>query len=130
MESDSEFLDGMEWRHGHHMTREHRDRLFALARKGASEPEKKTTSTWWTQQYGNAMARDGAAADAGWRPIETAPKDGTVFIAPSIDGKNVTVGSWSKFYDCWDDRLVGHLNGHWKPTHWMPLPPPPEQEGV
>jgi hypothetical protein len=64
-----------------------------------------------------------------WQPIETAPKDGTRFLAPSIDGRTVTIGLWSdQWGGYWDDLTVGHLNGQWHPTHWMPLPPPPEAE--
>lgn len=34
-ETDAEFLDGAEYAYGHHMVPHHRDRLFALARRGA-----------------------------------------------------------------------------------------------
>ena len=58
-----------------------------------------------------------------WQPIETAPKDGTQclgFVPSYYQGKG----------GC---ALVLWLNGQWmdgkawacKPTHWMPLPPPP-----
>lgn len=35
-ETDAEFLDGAEYAYGHHMVPQHRDRLFALARRGAA----------------------------------------------------------------------------------------------
>jgi hypothetical protein len=66
----------------------------------------------------------------GWQPIETAPKDGTRFIAwhegrsgffhwQGNDGTNRPVG--------WRDDFIyvypeGDLNG---PTHWQPLPEAP-----
>lgn len=60
-----------------------------------------------------------------WRPIESAPKDGTdVLICKVYDD-----GSVSDFEIAgWDDELEWHglqditLD---KPTHWMPLPSPP-----
>lgn len=63
-----------------------------------------------------------------WQPIETAPKDGTRFLAPSIDSKTITIGRWEKTGEYWDDLTVGHLNKKWKPKHWQPLPEPPEGE--
>jgi hypothetical protein len=71
-----------------------------------------------------------------WRPIETAPKDGT-----RVD---LWAKSWlpafdrfesKRFADCvWmnGDQMCNRppywLNLHkdWHPTHWMPLPAPPE----
>lgn len=69
-----------------------------------------------------------------WQPIETAPKDGT----------HVLVRGTQKTWTCtriacrherpsWSGPGV-HVSwltvpGDWQftPTHWMPLPPPPEQ---
>jgi hypothetical protein len=65
-----------------------------------------------------------------WQPIETAPKDGTRFLAVN-DG-------WHEFFH-WQDGANAHTKG-WPtgwcsaftvyregtgPTHWMPLPPLP-----
>ena len=77
----------------------------------------------------------------GWRPIETAPKDGTLILV-HFGTKGVRAVSWdSPFHDevteengiwCVDDDkhgpygLRGYLDGHPSaPTHWMPLPAPP-----
>ena len=68
-----------------------------------------------------------------WMPIETAPKDGKAVllfgILPGSLGYNedsfvMSVGGWSG--ERWgaeanNGRFVRFL----KPTHWMPLPPPP-----
>lgn len=69
-----------------------------------------------------------------WQPIETAPKDGRTILVFD-DGEVVTVkwryddrwgGAWgSEDYiqdgSIYDDALIAH-----SPTHWMPLPDPPQ----
>ena len=60
-----------------------------------------------------------------WQPIETAPKDGKrhMLFAAEFDRPGdwrIKMGYWSEGYKSW--QLFG---GSWKPTHWMPLPPPP-----
>ncbi len=79
---------------------------------------------------------------AGWRPIETAPKDGTEILLSN--GDDVSQGHWlyeapyirerrdadgryidqdeSDGFEGWIDWLGG-MNP--EPTHWMPLPPAP-----
>lgn len=74
-----------------------------------------------------------------WRPIETAPKDGTRLLLCNASHDSVEVGFWDKgFY--WTSR--NGFDGEWtngycdeyerdvvlKPTHWMPLPEPPKGE--
>lgn len=63
----------------------------------------------------------------GWRPIATAPKDGTEVLG--TDGIGQRVIYWmtnSIMYDGW--FVPGDTKGHgdgllgWKPTHWRPLP--------
>lgn len=53
-----------------------------------------------------------------WRPIETAPKDGSEFLLVQPDGSM---------------HVSYHYQGSWgfspEPTHWMPLPPAPVSEG-
>lgn len=59
-----------------------------------------------------------------WLPIETAPKDGTLFVAYER--------GWCPWTN--DTDVVYWNNGWWdstdretsmRPTHWMPLPTPP-----
>jgi hypothetical protein len=60
-----------------------------------------------------------------WQPIETAPKDGTRFLA--YEG-----GRECKHYECWWNSDFSDWEGwqdDWggepEPTHWMPFLPPP-----
>ena len=63
-----------------------------------------------------------------WRPIETAPQDGSKVLVTGIgdfgwfmtDAKWLH-GAWHIFHPDEDDYTVEIFN----PTHWMPLPPPP-----
>lgn len=58
-----------------------------------------------------------------WQPIETAPKDGTKYLA--TNGVHTTDCSWDDM--SWADRepCVFPLKDA---THWMPLPPPPMKD--
>jgi hypothetical protein len=71
-----------------------------------------------------------------WKPIETAPKDGTsVLVFPGIwNNKNISIAKfdndkyarkpkpyWSRDDDM--NRVTNSRNN--PPTHWMPLPDPP-----
>jgi hypothetical protein len=77
--------------------------------------------------YGLPLRLDPPGA---WRPIETAPKDGTsvlVYVPLTEDTRWLLppTGMVSARYvndlAGWTTRGVGGLS----PTHWMPLPPPP-----
>lgn len=70
-----------------------------------------------------------------WRPIESAPKDGTRLMLAKIVGHpaNPTAlwwacaGLWSDRWNNWNDGV--EPCGLAGPTHWLPLPPPPDREG-
>lgn len=84
-----------------------------------------------------------ACRNAGWQPIETAPKDGTSVLlligdadhALHDDTYAVSIGSYGveggPEYDptwnfagwCWTHDH--YTRGEGTPTHWMPLPLPP-----
>ena len=66
-----------------------------------------------------------------WQPIETAPKDGTLIL-----------GAWQCLNKTWDMNAMFYSeeggDGWWveyhgdyqhDPTHWMPLPEPPKENG-
>jgi hypothetical protein len=65
-----------------------------------------------------------------WKPIDSAPKDGTAFLAS--DGRlfevlnqppGCEIGVWAQINPgVWSGSSVRHT----EPTLWAPLPPPPE----
>ena len=73
-----------------------------------------------------------------WQPIETAPKDGTSILVypPTWKTKRAAIAKWNP------NRYAKNPKGYWErdddmqrvtisrgatPTHWMPLPEPPEE---
>jgi hypothetical protein len=67
-----------------------------------------------------------------WQPIETAPKDGTLVwaYASRFDDANGRQGMasflrTSQGFGVWHWRHGRNYGGS-NPTHWMPLPEPPE----
>lgn len=61
-----------------------------------------------------------------WQPIETAPRDGTEFFAYSKSRIYIT----RPRIDCYGNSRNTFLAVPKKPTHWMPLPPPPALKGI
>lgn len=60
-----------------------------------------------------------------WQPIKTAPKDGTRVILSSAN--IVVTGFWSPSSSVWlCDWSAGNGDPKEKPTHWQPLPEPPQ----
>lgn len=104
---------------------------------------------WVSIDFARELERELAAAKkqrdeaTSWRPIETAPMDGTVVMLYG-DGR-VTCGSWiaeqditvSDHVGCypsgettpayWQSHDGGFTEEH-PPTHWMPLPQPPREK--
>ena len=78
----------------------------------------------------------------GWQPIETAPRDRAIDLWAEDKGLMMPP---RRFPDCyWDQEyrevrgILTRANGPWKcihggvpdnPTHWMPLPIPPDDTG-
>ena len=63
-----------------------------------------------------------------WKPIETAPKDGTlVLVWDSTDYAYTAYYSRSRRTWVNEQRsdLPEYGPKYWHPTHWMPIPPPP-----
>lgn len=74
----------------------------------------------WADAIGAILAR---CAEMEWRPIETAPRDGTRILVTDIDHPEIlTVVSW--------------VHGQWKCenpkggiSHWLPRPAAPQPKG-
>ena len=73
----------------------------------------------------------------GWQPIETAPKDGTEIFLHCPGSTRPKIGSWRVdglmsergemwLDDSYDDFSTSFESCPLDPTHWMPLPTPPD----
>lgn len=61
-----------------------------------------------------------------WRPIKTAPRDGRSILATWIkDPLHIEAVEWSESH--WSYSYDGDTPTY-QPTHWMPLPEPPEEK--
>ena len=96
---------------------------------------------WLTEMIGAVLqAADAVSVGAGWRPIETAPKDGTMLLLAGFNfgnpqrGQHITAGSWRNERGWWEglpDPVAEHLTANTQLnnlTHWMPLPAAPGAE--
>ena len=54
-----------------------------------------------------------------WRPVETAPKDGTTVLLGRFADEPKSAHGYI-MVDWYRDGMT-----YWPPTHWMPLPPAP-----
>lgn len=65
--------------------------------------------------------------DIDWQPISTAPRDGKPFLAwcSETGDQGIDTARWSRP----DDPKVGYFRTRygWAPTHWSPMPKPPER---
>ena len=65
-----------------------------------------------------------------WQPIETAPKDGTkIDLWDAAYGCRVVNAKWDNHYSTGDKSWGRNsVDGPfcYEPTHWMPIPQPPE----
>jgi hypothetical protein len=59
-----------------------------------------------------------------WQPIETAPKDGSVIIGWHKKWQELSMIDFDNREKKWMGRFPGFIPFD-QPTHWMPLPPPP-----
>ena len=116
-------------------------------------PERILTESGWSddqmRDFGQRCYMLGVAAASQWRPIETAPKDGSLFLCwvaavrygETDEGQPYEQDASQVDFCSWSDGppdLPGH--GYFDPccgrigdsqgvTHWMPLPSAPTKEG-
>jgi hypothetical protein len=106
------------------------DRCISLLRGRIAELEALTVQGEGNASSGNDFGR----GSTGWRPIDSAPRDGTEVLL--LIGDVVHAGSWSgpsdgaiyarrpNAYD-WFSMSDGSTHCDRFVTHWMPLPDPP-----
>ena len=72
-----------------------------------------------------------------WQPIETAPRDGAEILLIKVYKGRVFSPVVARFVSNWcaggaweicEDPECYFEHYLWKPTHWMPLPQPPEKD--
>ena len=69
-----------------------------------------------------------------WRPIKTAPRDGTPFLAywgGDVIETQIRIRRLSLRGEMWFESVAGeraYVDGDAGPTHWLPLPPPPKDK--
>ena len=112
-----------------------KDDMIGAMRKRIAELESELEAVGAGGVSGPLMGAAPPAAQAeGWRPIETAPRDGTPIWL--YTGAGQCEGYWN--YGEWvQDAVSCTYDGaggpafQCNPTHWMPLPlPPTSAEGV
>jgi hypothetical protein len=73
-----------------------------------------------------------ASIPNAWQPIDTAPKDRVVLLyVPDMgnwpDDPAIVTAIWGDGQG-WVDNGMAHCATYGHPTHWMPLPEPPQSE--
>ncbi len=81
------------------------------------------------------IARLREVLEQAWRPINTAPMDGTTFIAVMAEAYSPRAtlcrAENGKFYSpSQGEKFVLPGWNQWWPTHWMPLPTPPARAAL
>jgi hypothetical protein len=71
-------------------------------------------------KYGHIEAKE-----SGWQPIESAPKQGKMILC--WDGSHINKGYHSGLRG-WKVAHNSNYKGGFNPTHWMPLPEPPDKQ--
>lgn len=93
--------------------------------KEGTWPDRADLVVWLLERVEKLEA---ALDEAKWQPIETAPRDGTMFLG-FIDNKGEDFNEMLVMFCKRDSEpfWTTHSDDHigMNPTHWMPLPAPP-----
>ncbi len=68
----------------------------------------------------------GVVVPTGWQPIETYDKEAAEPVILANPWMWEWCGAWHEVDNSWSEQWV---TAKYEPTHWMPLPTPPESEG-
>lgn len=113
---------------------------FAI-KSAPSDPAGAESSLGNADDASNTAIANACEPCGGWQPIETAPKDGTKFLAYrplahlTHDPQIRVVKGTPLNYGCWEATvpsgysLENFTDGACRATHWQPLPAAPKQEG-
>jgi hypothetical protein len=75
-----------------------------------------------------------SGAPDGWQPIESAPRDGTMFLGAKAEAANYPGPMLGYFCAYWSAEHCCFMYSSERPctdlTHWMPLPSPPNKETI
>ena len=108
----------------------HQDGYFTWARRDGYAMDRRLPCDFWLQPAAAAHAQRQPLS--AWQPIETAPKDGSYFLACNAHGvwvahhQAVAVSGY-KFDNPWQSVMLNHWHmpkaHRYDPaTHWAPLP--------
>jgi len=98
------------------------DAIKAIEGEGLLDDTGTESDLGYTAGLDAAIEAIRALPDAGWRDIESAPKD--AMILAHADGM-VRLVMWEAGRWVQVGKTIEH--GWFEPLHWMPLPPPPEK---
>lgn len=126
------------------LTKEQIEELIAVLQKGFGHPQIDTlvyNKICALEDMALAYLETLAQVPSAWRPISTAPKDGSVFLAgcwvtckrpnlPNVDEWQQFLGHIDDEGDFVDPETGEGFGWEWNDyTHWQPLPAPPAATG-
>lgn len=104
-------------------------KINSVARRYASVGAGMNTKESGAASLGSTPAPRLLASDNGWRPIETAPRDGTAVLALYDNNAYyqhvVVFYTGAKTYE-WEAEMGHNAFPECRLAYWMPLPEPPK----
>lgn len=96
---------------------------------------------WTETPLYTAISSTSQVIAEGWRTIDSAPRDGTkILIAEPVNEEHamnqhaIYAAWWDEGDAIWTDYAVKSFGYEevqsYSPTHWMPLPPPPQDRAM